>query len=164
MKIKIHRKIVDAVVKLLKKGISPEKIALGVAVGVIIGIFPIIGSTTLLCTGVALLLGLNLPAIQLVNYLIYPLQIALLIPFYQFGAWLFGVEPLPLSVTQLVTMFKTDFWSSIQQLWALTLRAIVAWSLICLPAVAALYVILKPILRHTAASKQTPGSAAAPPL
>jgi len=142
-----QRKIIDPVVKLLRQGISPEKIALGMAVGVVIGIFPVIGSTTLLCTIAALVLRLNLPAVQLVNYLAYPLQIALLIPFFQFGAWLFGVDPLPLSASQLISMFKTNLWDTIGQLWETTLRAIVAWSLICLPTVAGLYCLLRPLLK-----------------
>lgn len=148
-----QRKIIDPIVALLRQGITPEKIALGMAVGVVIGIFPVIGSTTLLCTIAALLLRLNLPAIQLVNYLVYPLQIALLIPFFQFGAYLFGVEPLPLSASQLVAMFKADLWDTIRQLWDTTLRAIVAWSLICLPAVAGLYFSLRPLLRAVKSKK-----------
>jgi uncharacterized protein (DUF2062 family) len=148
-----QRKLIEPILGLLRQGISPEKIALGMAVGVVIGIFPVIGSTTLLCTIAALLLRLNLPAIQLVNYLVYPLQIALLIPFFQFGAWLFGVEPLSLSGTQLISMFKTDLWDAIIQLWDTTMRAIVAWCLICLPVVACLYGILKPILRSTKLKK-----------
>lgn len=142
-----RRKIIDPIVKLLRQGISPEKIALGMAVGVVIGIFPVIGSTTLLCTLAAFLLRLNLPAIQLVNYLVYPLQIALLIPFFQVGAWLFGVDPLPLSASQLISMFKADLWDTIRQLWDTTLGAIVAWSLICLPTVAGLYYLLWPLIR-----------------
>jgi hypothetical protein len=96
---------------------------------------------------------LNLPAIQLVNYLVYPLQIALLIPFFQFGAWLFGVDPLPLSASQLISMFKTDLWDTIGQLWDTTLRAIVAWSLICLPTVAGLYYLLRPLLKKIKSKK-----------
>jgi uncharacterized protein (DUF2062 family) len=148
-----QRKIIEPIVKLLRQGISPEKIALGMAVGVVIGIFPVIGSTTLLCTIAALVLRLNLPAIQLVNYLVYPLQIALLIPFFQFGAWLFGVDPLPLSASQLITMFRTDLWDTIRQLWDTTLRAIGAWSLICLPTVAGLYYLLRPLLRKIRSMK-----------
>jgi uncharacterized protein (DUF2062 family) len=155
-----QRKIVDPIVKLLRQGISPEKIALGMAVGVVIGVFPVIGSTTLLCTIAALILRLNLPAVQLVNYLVYPLQIALLIPFFQFGAWLFGVDPLPLSASQLISMFKTDFWDTIGQLWQTTLHAIAAWSLICLPTAAGLYYLLWPLvsmIKSKKASARTGG-------
>jgi uncharacterized protein (DUF2062 family) len=148
-----QKKLIDPIVRLLRQGISPEKLALGLAVGIVIGIFPVIGATTLLCALAALLLKLNLPAMQLVNYLVYPLQILLLIPFFHLGAWLFGIEPLPLSATQLIEMFKTDLWETIIRLWDTTMRAIAAWCLISLPVVACLYSILRTLLRSSRLSK-----------
>ena len=150
MKDFFRKKVVDPILMLLKQGITPEKIALCMAIGIVIGIFPVIGATTLLCAIAAIVLRLNLPAMQIVNYMAYPLQIALLIPFFQFGAWLFGMEPLPLSAQDLIAMFKADFWGAISQLWGTTLRAIVAWGLICLPTAAALYYILRPVIRKMA--------------
>jgi uncharacterized protein (DUF2062 family) len=137
-----QRIVIDPIVKLLRQGISPEKIALAVAIGVVIGI------TTLLSALAAIVFRLNLPAMQILNYLVYPLQIALLIPFFQLGALLFGAEPLPLSASQLILMFKTDFWHTIDQLWSTTLRAIMAWSLIYLPTVGGLYFLMIPLLRR----------------
>jgi len=142
-----RRKIIDPILALLRQGISPEKIALAMAVGIVIGIFPVIGATTLLCTAAAVIFRMNLPAIQLVNYLVYPLQIVLLIPFFQFGAWLFGVQPLPLSASELISMFENDFGGTIQRLWDTTMRAIVAWGLICLPTAAGLFFLLRPLLQ-----------------
>ena len=150
MKGVFRRKVVDPIVRLLKQGISPEKIALCMAIGIVLSIFPVIGVTTLMCAIAAIVLHLNLPAMQIVNYLAYPLQIALLIPFFQLGAWLFGVEPLPLSAQDLITMFKADFRGSLHQLWGTTLHAIVAWTLICLPTTAGLYYILRPVIRKMA--------------
>ncbi|MFZ0135053.1 MAG: DUF2062 domain-containing protein [Desulfobacterales bacterium] len=152
----LQKKLIDPVVGLLRQGITAEKIALGMAVGIVIGIFPVIGSTTLLCTLAAIALRLNLPAVQVVNYLVYPLQIAFLIPFFQFGAWLFNIEPLPLSASQLIAMFQADFWGAIRQLWGTTMRAIVAWGLICLPAVTGLYYGLRPLLKRLDRKKPSP--------
>jgi len=149
----LRKKIVDPIVALLRQGVTPDKIALGMAVGAVLGIFPVIGSTTLLCTGAAVVLRLNLPAVQLVNYLVYPLQIALLIPFFHFGAWLFGAEPHTLSGSQLISMFQDDLGNTIRKLWDTTLRAIAAWGLICLPAAAGLYLSLRPLLRRLKSKK-----------
>ena len=143
-----RRKIVDRIMPLLKQGISPEKIALGMAMGAVIGICPLIGATTAMCTIVALVLRLNLPAIQMVNYLVYPFQIALLIPFFQFGAWLYGMEPLPISAQDLIFMFQENFWGSIFKLWGTVFRAITAWGLICPPTIAGLYYALRPLIRR----------------
>jgi hypothetical protein len=61
----LHDKIGQPVLNLLKQGISPENMSLSIAFGAIIGILPILGSTTRICTAIATVLRLNLPAIQL---------------------------------------------------------------------------------------------------
>ena len=86
-----QRKLVRPIVDLLKQGVTPEKLAVSAALGVVLGIFPVIGSTTTLCAIAAFALRLNLPAIQIVNYFMYPAQIALLIPFLRLGEKLFRV-------------------------------------------------------------------------
>jgi len=129
----LYRKIVGPVVALIKQGISPEKISLGMACGIVLGVFPVLGSTTILCGLAALIFRLNLPAIQLVNYMVYPLQIMLLIPFFHLGDLLFQVEPLPLSAQELITLLQADLWGTIRAFWNTTLRAIVAWLLASLP-------------------------------
>jgi hypothetical protein len=50
-------------------------------------------------------------------------------------------------------MFKTDLLDTIRQLWDTTLRAIVAWSLICLPTVTGLYYLLRPFLNKIKSKK-----------
>lgn len=129
----LQTRIVEPIVALIKQGISPEKISLGMACGIVLGIFPVLGSTTLLCGLAALILRLNLPAIQLVNYMVYPLQIVLLIPFFHLGDLLFQVEPLPLSAQELIALLRSDLWGTMRSFWSTTLRAMVAWLLISLP-------------------------------
>jgi uncharacterized protein (DUF2062 family) len=138
----------DPIIALLKQGITPQKIAMGLAFGIVIGIFPVVGSTTMLCTIAAIIFRLNLPAVQVINWLVYPLQLLLLVPFFHFGDFLFGVEPLPLSAQELVAMFRADFWGSILSLWDATMHAIVAWLLVEPPVILVLYVIFIPLLRR----------------
>jgi hypothetical protein len=47
--------------------------------------FPVLGSTTILCAAAAFVLRLSLLAIQAVNFLIYPLQLIVFLPFLQGG-------------------------------------------------------------------------------
>lgn len=118
---------------LIKGGISPEKISLGMTCGIVLGIFPVLGATTILCGLVAIIFRLNLPATQLANYLVYPLQIMLIIPFFYLGGLLFQAEPLPLSAQELITLLRSDLLGTIGSFWSATLRAIVAWLLFSLP-------------------------------
>jgi uncharacterized protein (DUF2062 family) len=131
---------------LLKQGSTPEKIALGLSLGIVLGIFPVIGATTLLCAAAAFLFRVNLPAIQLVNYLVYPLQLALLLPFFRAGELLFGAEHLPISVKEILAMIDRDVWGSILFLWDTTLNAIVVWCLVAPFTTLILYHIIKPAI------------------
>ena len=148
MKSWIKRKVLDPVLALLRQGITPEKIALSTGWGFALGIFPVLGSTTILCTIAAMGLRLNLPAIQLINWLVYPLQIALLIPFFRCGEWIFRAPRLYISPTRLVEMFRADFWGSILALWDTTVHAVVAWCAFAPLMIAGIYFLLLPLLRR----------------
>lgn len=130
------------VLDLLKQGITPQKIALAVVLGVLLGIAPVLGTTIVSCTVAALWLRLNLPLIQVVNNLVYPLQLLLLTPFVQAGQWLFRQPPLPLSASQIVAMVEKDLWGSIASLWTYTWHGAVAWLLFSLVAGPLMYFLL----------------------
>jgi uncharacterized protein (DUF2062 family) len=143
-----QRRLVRPILDLLRQGMTPEKIALSVAFGAAFGVFPALGCTTGLCTIVALVLRLNLPAIQIVNYFMYPAQIALLIPFIRLGERLFRGPHLALSAAQIHAMIQTSVWGAIRLLWTATWHAIVAWSLIAPVFVGVVYAALAPVLRR----------------
>lgn len=56
-----RRWLVAPVVKQLTLGTTPEKIAWTISLGVVLGVFPIMGSTTLVCLLAGWLLRLNQP-------------------------------------------------------------------------------------------------------
>jgi len=140
------RKVVSPVVELLRQGLTPEKIAITLALGITLGVTPVIGSTALLCTLAAIVFRLNLAAIQLVNWLVYPLQLVLLIPFLRLGAWMFGTKSSELSVTYIFALIRTNLFSAVAILWTVTIHAIVAWLLLGSIATGLLYLLLLPVL------------------
>ena len=146
----LRQRFVDPIKHLLIQGITPEKIALGLALGVVLAVFPVLGSTTLLCTVAALLLDLNLPVLQLLNWFMYPVQLALVVPFMRAGAYLFRTPPLPFSLPQMLMMFRADWSHTLRMLWVSALQATAVW-LLCAPiAIAVLYRTLRPLLSHLA--------------
>jgi uncharacterized protein (DUF2062 family) len=151
----LYRRLVRPILGLLRQGVTPEKIALSLALGAVLGVFPVLGSTTALCTLAAITLQLNLPAIQLVNFFVYPLQIALLIPFFRLGEKLFRAPHLPLSVPQIYAMIHFDMGDAMRSLWATTWHAIVVWCLAAPLFAAAIYAVLTPALRRAARRKIT---------
>ena len=155
-----RRRIARPILELLRQGVTPEKMALSLALGIAIGVFPALGTTTALCALVAFIWRLNLPAIQLVNYFVYPVQLALIIPFFRAGEILFGASHLPLSGSQVAGMVRASFWSSIRFLWTTTWHAMIAWCLAAPLFVGAAYVILVLILRRALRGQIRIGSAA----
>jgi len=148
-------RLLNPILGLLRQGITPEKIALSIALGITLGVTPVLGSTSILCLLTAVVLRLNLPAIQLVNYFAYPLQFVLLIPFIRAGEWIFAVEPAKLSLARIVNLIRTDVWAAIGILWTTTMHALVAWFALGSLASLLLYLLLAPALRRLARSVQT---------
>ena len=142
----VQRRIVAPVLAQLKQGITPEKIALTAALGAVIAVFPILGSTTLLCGIAAWWLRLNQPIIQLVNYLCYPLQFLLLLPFYRAGEW-FGAPHVALSIPDLLARFEAGPTQFIADFGLVALGGVAAWMLAAPLAIAGLYFGLRPVLR-----------------
>lgn len=132
--------------KFLLAGITPEKLALCMTLGIFLGIFPLIGTTTLLCALAALALRLNLPAIQAVNYAVYPLQMLLIFPYLLLGSRLFGVE-LPIgSFEELSATIQSDFSEFWAKFGIAVLYGIVLWLLTSIPLGWICYHILKRII------------------
>lgn len=146
----LRRRVVTPVLDLLRQGVTPEKIAAAIAIGCVLGIFPVIGSTTLLCALASVGLGLNLPLIQLVNCVIYPLQLILLIPLLEWGQRLFGAPPLPITLPLIFEMIRTSVWQTVATLGTATARAIVVWALVSLVAAPVIYLALVLLLRLAA--------------
>src|ERR1700752_5013056 len=119
----LSRKLLRPLLELLRQGATPEKLALSIALGAVLALLPAIGCNTTLCALIALIWRLNLPAVQLVNYFLYPLQIALLIPFFRLGEKLFRAPHLPLSVSQIALMVHANFWGAVAFLWNTTWHA-----------------------------------------
>lgn len=141
-----RRKVVRPIVALLRQGLTPEKLSISIALGITLGVIPVLGSTMLLCALAAIAFRLNVAAIQLVNWLVYPLQLALLIPFYRIGGWMFKTPPSELSVVHILTLIRTNVFQAIATLWTVTIHALAAWLVLGGIATGLLYLLLVPVL------------------
>lgn len=146
-------KLVRLSVALLSEGMTPHKIALTLALGVMLGATPVLGTTTILCAAAAVILRLNLPLIQAVNFLAYPLQLLLLIPFMQAGQWLFREPPLPFTRVELLQLLHSGFRHALEQLWLYSLHGAVAWLVLGGAGAVIIYLILRPLLGYTLARR-----------
>lgn len=145
-----RRRVVVPVLELIRQGVTPEKLALSLAIGMVLGCAPILGVTTILAFGICYLTELNPVAMQLTNYLVYPLQIILLVPFIRAGEMLFHARHLRVTQVQIEQMFHSNATVALHRLWTAIWHALTVWLIVAPIAVAILYVILAPVLRHAA--------------
>jgi uncharacterized protein (DUF2062 family) len=127
--------------KALSQGISPHQLALTIALGVTIGVIPVVWGSTLLCVFLAFFFRLNQAVIQAANYLAYPLQIALFVPFYRIGAKIFPWGP-SLSGEALLRGLQKGWSENISHIVIATLKAISAWLIMAPASAILLYLIL----------------------
>jgi uncharacterized protein (DUF2062 family) len=143
-----RRRLFDPILALLTQGITPEKIALSIAVGAIVGIFPVLGTTTVLCTVVGAALRLNLVAVHTVHYVMTPVQILLIIPFVRVGEHLLGAAPQPLSIKEGLALIAQGALNAIVALSDAILHAMLGWIAIGPLAIILSYLFFKALLRR----------------
>jgi len=144
----VRRRVAEPVLAVLRIGVTPEKIALSIALGLVLGVFPVFGITTLLCLVAAFGLRLNVVVMELFNYLAYPLHIALLVPFLRLGERILRLDPIPIHLAAVKHQLATDTWGAILVFARAEVRAIVGWLPVAPLAIAALYFALAPLLRR----------------
>jgi len=130
-----------SVFQLSLEGVTTETMALSIGLAVVLGIFPVYGCPTLLCAAAAMLLRLNLPAMQLVNLLTSPLQLGLFIPFHRLGAWLLSGFTTP--TARVSAAVHANAWQFAAGIWTLAVHAIAGWFCVCAPLGLLLYLMLK---------------------
>jgi uncharacterized protein (DUF2062 family) len=134
----------------LSQGISPRRLALTLALGFAVGCIPLVGLPTVLCAALALALRLNLPAIQVANYVAMPLQLALIVPFVRLGRWLVpphnGPAFDPQALLHLPVFNLAAHLAS--SMGGLAAQALLAWLLVAVPAVVLMTVALTRMLRR----------------
>jgi hypothetical protein len=115
-----------------------------------LGVFPILGSTTALCAIAGILVRLNQPIIQAINYAAYPVQLVLLIPFYRAGEYLLGRAPIPLSIPLLVDRFQTDAGQFLKDFGMIGIGGILVWLIVAPVAIVGMYLAVRGPLRALA--------------
>lgn len=142
-----YRRIVLPILALLRMGASPRKLAWSIAVGLLIGINPILGTTTVFCLAAAFVLRLNLVASQLANHVVYPLELLFVIPFIHVASRLFHLDPIPFSARELFHTAREHPVELIRQLWLWEWHAFLLWVVVATVAVPLIALVLTPMLR-----------------
>jgi uncharacterized protein (DUF2062 family) len=150
---RLRDRTVGLVVAQLRQGITAPKIALTLALGLALTVFPIFGTTATLCVLIGLWLRLNQPLLQLINWCATPLQFPAIYFFVRVGERLTHAPSMPFSVLGLARSFRASPGAFLREFGMTGLRGILAWALIAPPLTAVLYLLLLPPLRRVAQSK-----------
>jgi uncharacterized protein (DUF2062 family) len=140
----------DPIVLQLTQGITPEKIALTLAVGFALGMFPVFGCTTLLCFCAAYVLRLNQPIIQLLNQALLPVHLPVFFALWRFGEVAFHVkvdERLILSPRVIYHAFRDEMFKALHDYGAGIFHTIIVWAVLVPPTIALIYYVSLPIIR-----------------
>jgi len=134
------------ILALLRMGATPRTLAWSIAIGLMIGLNPFIGSTSLLCLAISLRFRLNVVASQIANHAVFPLELALVIPFIRLGSRLFRTAAMPLSPHLFFQDAHHAPVALARRLWMWEWHAFVMWAVIATIAAPLLALLLTPLL------------------
>jgi uncharacterized protein (DUF2062 family) len=121
--------ILHPLLRQLRDGVTPRRLAWSLALGIVIGINPSVGITTLLVVALAWVFGLNQIASQVGTHVVTPLHLLLFIPFINLGVHLFHTRRLPLDRRQLEHLSHHP-WFLVREIWQWEWHALVVWGLV----------------------------------
>ncbi len=130
------------------EGLSPEKLAFSITIGIICGIFPVFGTTTMLSLLLTGLFRQNLLVVQSVQWTMALFQIILIIPFMQFGAYLLNQQQLHITIEQVKLAFHPGMMAGIKTIGIFHLYGILTWSLLLFPLASSSYFICLAIFKR----------------
>ena len=115
--IRKYNSIILVIKSLLTQGISPQKISFAMAIGFIVGTFPILGTHTLMGVALAFVFRLNQVAVYLGSWLSAPVYVLLLLPSLRAGEYLMKAPPMELDafVEGLKRMIHS--WKDFIEVW-----------------------------------------------
>jgi hypothetical protein len=101
-----------------------------------------------LCLAAAFSLRLNVVASQIANHAMFPLELALVIPFIRLGSRVFHTAVMPLSPHLFFQAARSAPLALTRQIWLWEWHAFVLWAVAAVVAAPAIAVGLTPVLRR----------------
>ena len=135
-------RILRPMLRQLRGGVTPRRLAWSLALGAVIGINPSVGLTTLIVVMLAWAFGLNQIASQIGSHAVVPLHLLLFLPFIQLGVYLFHTRRLPLSRQQIEHLSHHPV-RLLHAIWQWEWHALIVWSMVAAIAMPLLAIYLR---------------------
>ncbi len=125
----LQRHVLHPLLRLLRHGVPPKRLAWSLAIAIVVGVKPLIGMTTLCMLLVASHFRLNYVATQIGIHLVAPLQWILFVPFVQAGILIFRAHRLPLSKRDIMHLSHKHPVQLVHILWRWEWHALIVWAI-----------------------------------
>ena len=135
----------------LMQGMTVDRVSWTIALGVVLGVFTIMGSTTLVCLLAGWAMNLNQALLHVFKTVVYPLHLALILVFIRLGERLYGAPLIAFSIPQLLTRFKQDPLQFARDFGFAAWHGVSAWLLIAPLAALLIKMAVIPVVSRLAA-------------
>jgi len=122
-------KVLRPILRLLRGGVTPRRLAWSLALGIVVGINPSVGLTTLIVIFFAWTFGLSQVASQIGAHSVTPLHLVLFLPFIELGVHLFHTRSLPLDRRQLEHLSHHPL-RLLRNIWQWEWHALIVWAVV----------------------------------
>lgn len=119
--------VLRPLLRVLRGGVTPRRLAWSLALGMVIGINPTVGLTTFIVILLAWVLGLNQVASQIGTHIVAPLHILFFIPFIEAGVHLFHTGRLPMTRRQIEHLSHHPI-RLVREIWQWEWHALLVWA------------------------------------
>ncbi len=122
-------RVLRPLLRQLRGGVTPRRLAWSLALGIVIGVNPSVGVTTILVVMLAWVFGLNQVASQIGAHAASPLHLLLFVPFIELGVHLFHTGRLPMNRRQLEHLSHHP-WRLFHEIWQWEWHALIVWGIV----------------------------------
>lgn len=137
----------NKITALFKQGLTPKEITLSIIVSGLIAIIPVLGVSTFMITTLSLKSKLNLPVMIAFSYLMWPIQILLIIPFIRLGEFIFSVHPNNHTLEEIISSFQNSFFKTLSHLSFELLCGMGGWFFTAVPVAIGIYLLMLFVLK-----------------
>ena len=134
--------VLRPLLRALRGGVTPRRLAWSLALGMVVGINPSVGLTTLLVVLAAWAFGLNKLASVIGSHVVAPLHLLLFIPFIDLGVHVFHTGKLPMNRRQLEHLSHHPL-RLLHEIWQWEWHALIIWGVLAAIAMPLLALYLR---------------------
>jgi uncharacterized protein (DUF2062 family) len=131
----------DKTKALFKQGLTPIQLCESIIVSGALSVIPILGITTFVLTTLSIKRKLNLPLMIAISYLMWPIQILLIIPFIRVGEFIFSVPSTQHTAEEIIKSFQNNFFQTLSKLSFELLSGLGGWFFTVVPISVGIYLV-----------------------